>query len=78
MHFFVENFLFKIIRFYLFHMMVRTATEEVARSSVSFQIRAGLVRKDIRPPKLVPTFLWIDNCLMVIDQDLLEISCVTK
>ena len=40
-----------------------TAAEEIAKSSVSSPIRAGLVRKDIQPPKLIPTFPWIDKSL---------------
>ena len=49
-----------------------TAAEEVARSSFSSLTRAGLVRKDIQPPKLVPPFPWIDNCLMVTISDFLK------
>ena len=40
------------------------AAEEVADWSIFSLIQAGW-RQDIRPPKLVPTFPWIDNCLMV-------------
>ena len=54
-----------------------TAAEEVARSSVSSLTRAGLVRKDIQPSKLVPTFPWIDNCLIVTKSGFLENGSVT-
>ena len=50
-----------------------TAAGEVARSRVSHLIRAGLVRKDMSSglQKHVPTFPWIDNCLMVTKRNFL-------
>ena len=51
---------------------ISNAAEMFARSNVSCLIETvgtGLVRKDIQLLKLVPTFPWIDNCLMVTEQD---------
>ena len=45
--------------------MNSTATEEVARSSIFSLIGTGWAGRTSDHQKLVPTFSWIDNCLMV-------------
>ena len=42
-----------------------TAYQEVARTSVPSPIRAGWSGRTFDQQKLVPTFPWINNCLMV-------------